>query len=181
LKRGSEGIVAKSCADNSIYNPGARGYLWIKWKKEYVKGMQDTFDLVVIGAFLGKGKRSKMYGSLLCAAYNKTKKRFESFCKLGSGFTDKVLGELPRKLRKYEVKNAAKNVIVHKDMKADIWFTPEMVVEVLGAEVTRSPLHTVNVEHGQGLALRFPRFVRYRPDKNARQATSVKEIKQLVR
>jgi len=181
LKRGSEGIVAKSCSKESIYKPGARGYEWIKWKKEYVAGMQDTFDLVVIGAFYGKGKRANVYGALLCAAYNITKKRFESFCKLGSGFTDKNLAKLPKKLKKYETKAIPKNVLVHKKMKADVWFKPVQVVEVLGAEVTRSPLHTTNIQSGKGLALRFPRFVRYRPDKKPKQATSVKEIKQLAK
>ena len=143
--------------------------------------MQDTFDLVVIGAFYGKGKRAKVYGALLCAAYNITKKRFESFCKVGSGFTDKNLAELPKKLKKYETKAIPKNVLVHKNMKADVWFKPVQVVEVLGAEVTRSPLHTTNIQSGKGLALRFPRFVRYRPDKKPTQTTSVKEIKQLVK
>ena len=181
LRRGSEGIVAKSCSKNSIYKPGARGYLWIKWKKEYVKGMQETFDLVIIGGYYGKGKRRGVFGALLCAAYNSKHKRYESFCKVGSGFTDTVLAELPSKLRKYEVKTKPKQVLVKKYMEPDVWFKPGMVIEVLGAEVTRSPHHAVNLEEGKGFALRFPRFMRYRLDKRADQATSVKEIKQMVK
>jgi len=176
ISRGSEGVIVKSMAKNSVYQPGTRGWLWIKWKPEYTKKLADTFDLVVIGAFAGKGKRAGTYGALLCAAYNKKTDSFETFCKLGSGFTDKALAGLPRKLAKYRVSHKPARAKVHKNMKPDVWFNPAVVVEVLGAEITRSPLHTVSVEKGKGLALRFPRFKRFREDKKAEQATTVKEI-----
>ncbi|RLE40445.1 hypothetical protein DRZ77_02245 [Candidatus Woesearchaeota archaeon] len=175
ISHGAEGIIAKSCAPDSTYKAGVRGWLWIKWKQEYQK-LADTFDLVVVGAFYGKGKRAGTYGALLCAAYNHKLDRFETFCKLGSGFTDKQLAELPKKFAKYKIPHKPARLLVHKDMKPDVWFTPAVVVEVLGAEITRSPLHTCAVEKGQGLALRFPRFVRYRADKSPEQATTVKEI-----
>lgn len=179
--RGSEGVVIKSCGKDSIYRAGVRAWQWIKWKKEYVKGMQDTFDLVVVGAFAGKGRRRGVYGALLCAAYNTKKKRFETFCKLGSGFTDKKLKELPKKFRWYTTRKQPKNVVVVKQMKPDYWIKPKIVVEVLGSEITKSPVHSCGKEKGQGLALRFPRFIRYREDKSAGQATTVKEIKQMIK
>ncbi len=175
LQRGCEGIVAKSCASDSYYTPGTRGWLWIKWKREYQKELADTFDLVVVGAFAGRGKRSGTYGALLCAAYNPDKEVFETFCKLGSGFTDKQLSMLPKIFP--QVRQQPKNVVVAKNMKPDFWVEPKTVIEVLGAEITKSQLHTC----GGGLALRFPRFVRYRPDKSPEQATTPQEIMQILK
>lgn len=175
LARGNEGLIAKSLAQDSAYKAGVRGWLWIKWKKEYAKGMQDTFDLVVVGGFYGRGRRSGSYGSLLCAAYNKGK--FETVTKLGAGFTDKNLAEFGKKLTL--VKEKPNKVIVHKQMKPDVWFKPLVVVEVLGAEITRSPIHTCAEREGKGLAIRFPRFLRYRDDKSVRQATTSKEIERM--
>jgi len=135
--------------------------------------MIDTFDLVVVGGFKGHGVRAGTYGSLLCAVYDKKSKKFDTFTKLGSGFTKKQLKELPRILNKYKIKEKHPKVNAKKQIKPDVWFKPAIVVEVLGAEITKSPLHTAN-----GLALRFPRFLRYRPDKSAKQATTVKEVLQ---
>jgi DNA ligase-1 len=174
LKHGAEGIMVKSCGKDSVYKAGTRGWLWIKWKPEYAKGLRDTFDLVVVGAFRGRGRRAGSYGSLLCAVYNKKKNRYDTFTKLGSGFTDEQLDKLPKKFKKYELKHKHPLVNAKKEMKPDVWFEPAVVVEVLGAEITKSPIHTA-----EGLALRFPRFLRYRPEKSPEQATTVKEVKQM--
>ena len=173
LKRGAEGIIAKSNAGDSIYKAGKRGWFWIKWKREYAKGVKDTYDLVVVGAFVGKGRRAGTYGALLCAVYNPKKRQFETFTKLGAGFTDKVLAELPKILSKYKTSEKPENVAVKKTMKPDIYFKPGIVVEVLGAEVTKSP------SHSSGYALRFPRFINFRPDKSPGQATTIKEVKRI--
>ncbi len=175
LERGCEGIVAKSCASNAFYTPGARGWLWIKWKREYQKELADTFDLVVVGAFAGRGRRKGVYGALLCAVYDEKKDVFETFCKLGTGFSDKDLAVLPKKFP--AVKQKPKNVVVAPSMKPDVWVAPQCVVEVLGAEITKSPLHTA----AGGLALRFPRFIRYRKDKSARQATTSEEVRRMIK
>lgn len=181
IQHGGEGIIAKSNAPNSFYTPGKRGWLWIKWKREYSKEMADTFDFVIVGAFMGKGKRSGAYGALLCAVYNSVKDVFETVCKLGSGFTDKQLRELPPLLKKYAVATKPARVIISKTLLPDIWFEPAIVVEVTGAELTRSSIHTRAIKKGTGLSLRFPRFIRYRDDKKPEQATTVKEIEALVR
>jgi len=176
LERGCEGIIVKSTAPESVYKAGTRGWLWIKWKKEYVKEMHDTFDLVVIGAFFGKGKRAGVYGALLLAAYNEKDDVFESVTKCGTGFTDEVLEELPKKLGKNKVSRKPVRVKVKKEMEPDVWFEPKIVMEVLGAEITRSPIHACAVKEEKGLAIRFPRFIRFRDDKKAEQATTNKEI-----
>jgi DNA ligase-1 len=181
LSRGGEGVVIKSMQKDSVYQAGTRGWLWIKWKPEYSAKLADTFDLAVVGAFAGRGKRAGAYGALLCAVYNEKTDEFETFCKLGSGFTDEMLEQIPRKLGKYKIPHKPARLKVHKDMKPDVWFEPKIVVEVLGAEITRSPLHTSAEEQGKGLALRFPRFKRFRDDKKAEQATTSKEILQMFR
>jgi len=171
LKAGDEGIIVKS--HDGVYQAGTRGWNWIKWKKDYVSEMVDNFDLVLIGAFYGKGRRSGSYGALLCAAYDQKEDQFFSVCKLGTGLTDENLEGLPKKMEKYVSDKKPARVTVKKEMEPDVWFEPEIVVEVLAAEVTKSPFHTA------GYALRFPRFVNYRKDKDAEQATTVKEIKEM--
>ena len=135
---------------------------------------RDTFDLVVIGAFFGKGKRSGTYGALLCASYNDKDDTFETITRLGTGLTDEILAELPQKLKKYQTDKKPARVTA-TEIKPDLWFEPAVVVEVLAAEITKSPSHAL------GLALRFPRFIRFRDDKKAEQATTSKEIKQMFK
>lgn len=175
LKAGYEGIIVKSMAEDSVYQAGTRGWNWIKWKKEYVKEMIDTFDLVIVGAYHGQGRRSGVYGALLCAAYNEKEDTFETFCKLGTGMTDEQLAEIPKMLAKYELKKKPARLKIKKEMEAEVWFEPRIVVEVFGAEITKSPYHTC----GSGLALRFPRLVKFRDDKKAEQATTSKEIEKM--
>ncbi|MBI1968312.1 ATP-dependent DNA ligase [Candidatus Woesearchaeota archaeon] len=173
LKKGYEGIMIKSLSGE--YQAGTRGWNWIKWKKEYEKEMADTFDLVVVGAFYGRGRRKGVYGALLCAAYNHEKDAFETVTKVGTGLTDEQLAALPKHLAKYQTDKKPARLIVEKEMVPDVWFEPKVVLEVTAAEITQSPFHSL------GYALRFPRFVRFRDDKKAEQATTSKEIKQMAR
>ncbi len=171
LDAGYEGIMIKSLSGE--YQAGTRGWNWIKWKKEYVHEMSDTFDLVIVGAFHGKGKRSGVYGALLCAVYDASEDRFLTLCKVGTGLTDEVLELLPTKLKKYVVSEKPVRVQVKKEMIPDLWFEPAVVIEVLAAELTKSPFHTA------GVALRFPRFVHFRDDKKASQATTLTEVTEI--
>lgn len=174
LERGTEGIMAKSLGDDSIYRAGARAWLWIKWKKDYLEGMVDTFDLVLIGAIYGTGKRAKGYGTLLGATYNANTDMFESFCKIGTGFTDETLDEMPEKFKGLLSKE--KPARVRSELKPDVWFEPGVVMEVSGAEITESPLHSCGVDElGKGLSLRFPRFRQFR-EKKPEDATSTEEV-----
>lgn len=178
--KGGEGVVIKSLRPDSKYQAGVRGWHWIKWKPEYAKGMQDTFDLVVIGAFWGRGRRSGAFGALLCAVYNPMTGLFESVCKVGSGFSDADLASLSKKVKR--VASMPKQVVVTGPMTPDVWVEPSKVVEVLAAEVTRSPFHAAGRgSSDKGFALRFPRFVRWRTDKTAEQATTTDEIARMAR
>jgi DNA ligase 1 len=180
IDQGYEGLIAKSQGDDSQYKAGARAWQWIKWKKDYQQDMVDTFDLVIIGAFYGKGKRSGTYGSLLCATYNEKRDEFESVTKVGTGLTDEMLQNLPKLLDVHKVKKRPARVVVKKEMQPDAWFEPVIVVEVLAAEISRGPMHTCSSRDGKGLALRFPRFLRIRDDKTAEQATTSSEVEDLI-
>ena len=178
IENGCEGLVCKSVSKDSVYQAGARGWLWIKYKRDYKSEMTDTVDLVVVGAFHGRGKRAGAYGALLLAAYNSENDTFETVTKCGTGFTDEDLAKLPRMLEEHIV--AHKHPRVNSMLQADVWFEPAIVIEILGAEVTLSPIHTCaldSIRKGSGLAIRFPRFTgNYRVDKAAEDATTASEI-----
>ncbi len=177
LESGCEGLVVKAMHKDSIYQAGVRGWLWIKYKRDYKSEMTDTVDLVVVGAFYGRGRRAGTYGALLVAAYDPDTDRFKTVCKVGSGFSDEELIELPKKLEPYKL--PYKHPRVDSDMDADVWFEPVLVIEVIGAELTLSPIHTCCkgwVKPGVGISIRFPRFVRWRPDKRPEDVTSTKEL-----
>ena len=178
IENGCEGLVCKSIAEDSVYQAGARGWLWIKYKRDYKSEMTDTVDLVIVGAFHGRGKRAGTYGALLLAAYNPENDTFETVTKCGTGFTDEDLAKLPKMLAKHKIDH--KHPRVQSLIEADVWFEPVIVIEVLGAEITLSPIHTCAMDairKGSGLAIRFPRFTgNYRIDKSAEDATTAEEI-----
>ncbi|MBH59218.1 MAG: ATP-dependent DNA ligase [Thaumarchaeota archaeon] len=176
IEEGCEGLVIKDLQGN--YRAGAREYLWIKLKREYKSEMADTLDLVIIGAMYGKGKRVNKYGALLLAVYDKKQDMFRSFCKVGTGFSDEQLHKIHQVLQKDIIKN--KHVRVDSKMDMDVWFEPNIVLEISGSEITISPIHTANkdeVRKNFGLALRFPIFTgRIRDDKKPQDVTSTEEI-----
>ena len=175
---GCEGLVVKSTADDSIYRAGARSWLWVKLKRSYQSKMVEPVDLVVVGAFHGRGRRAGSYGALLAATYDPDADVFRTVCKVGSGFTDEDLGRLPGMLEEYRRED--RHPRVDALLEADIWFSPSLVIEVLGDEITLSPIHTCafnRMREKSGLAIRFPRFTgRWREDKAPEDATQVDEI-----
>lgn len=180
IQEGTEGLVLKSVGPESFYEAGHRGFQWIKWKRSYRSEMRDTVDLVAVGAFSGRGKRVGTYGALLMAAYNSDADQFETVCKLGSGFTDEDLDRLPKLFDKLQHPHPR----VKSILKADVWFVPNKVVEVLGDELSLSPVHSAAygaVKEGTGLAIRFPRLIRWRDDRSAEDATTVDELVKMYR
>ena len=183
VESGSEGIMCKSVNQDSIYQAGARGWLWIKYKRDYKSEIVDTLDLVVVGAFHGRGKRAGTFGAFLLAAYDPDTDVFETVTKVGTGFTDADLEKLPKMLYKHKISH--KHPRVNSTLDVDVWFEPAVVIETIGAEITVSPIHTcaMNViREESGLALRFPRFTgKYRIDKSAEDATTNKEVIEMYR
>lgn len=176
IESGCEGLILKD--EQGIYQAGARGWSWIKLKRSYQSKMVEPIDVVVVGAFMGRGRRSGTYGALLVAVYDHDKDIFPTICKIGSGFTDEELAKLPEMLGQYRLEK--KDVRVESIMDADVWFEPKIVLEVIGDELTLSPIHPCGIggiRENAGIAIRFPRFMHnFRWDKGPEDATTVSEI-----
>jgi DNA ligase-1 len=182
-ENGCEGLVIKAIGPSSVYQAGSRGFLWIKYKREYRSDMADTVDLVVVGAFAGRGRRAGTYGALLMAAYDEQLDVFKTVCKLGTGFDDVTLAKLPQILSVDRIDHVHPRV--DSKIDADFWFVPRKVLELIGSELTLSPSHTSGlgvIKKGVGLAIRFPRFTgTWRDDKAAEDATTVTELIHMYR
>ena len=176
INAGSEGLMLKTL--NSPYQAGSRGSYWLKLKREYQNELGDSLDLVVIGGFFGKGRRTGNYGTLLLATYEEDEDTFTSICKVGTGFSDEDLDQLYQILNpKVTIK---KNPRINSEMEADVWFEPELVIEVVASEITLSPIHKAardKIRKGAGLALRFPKFTgKMRVEKLAEDASTNEEV-----
>jgi len=182
IEDGAEGVMVKALHDQSVYQAGARGWLWIKYKRDYKSEMIDTVDLVVVGAFKGRGRRGGKIGALLFAAYDKATDTFQTVCKVGSGFSDADLEKMDELLKPYIIPHRHPRVI--SDIEPDIWVVPALVAEILGSELTLSPQHTCcrgAIRKGVGISIRFPRFIRWRPDKSPEDATTTEELIEMYR
>jgi len=176
INSGCEGLMLKSL--EAKYRAGARGSNWLKLKREYRNELGDSLDLVVIGAFFGKGRRTGKYGTLLLATYNDENDSFPSICKVGTGFTDENLDQFYQILSgKVTLK---KNSRIISEMEADVWFEPELVIEIVASEITLSPIHKTAldvVRKGSGMALRFPKFTgKIRLEKSPENASTGQEV-----
>ena len=181
INAGSEGLMLKML--DKPYQAGSRGSYWLKLKREYQNELGDSLDLVVIGGFFGKGRRTGNYGTLLLATYNEDEDTFPSICKVGTGFSDESLDQLYQILHpKVTIK---KNPRIISEMEADVWFEPELVIEVVASEITLSPIHKAakdRIRKGAGLALRFPKFTgKIRVEKAVEDASTNEEVITLYR
>ena len=176
INSGCEGLMLKQL--DSPYRAGARASNWLKLKREYRNELGDSLDLVVVGAFYGRGRRTGRYGALLLSAYDDQTDAFPSICKVGTGFTDDSLDQFYQILSdKITVK---KDPRIESGLEADVWFEPEVVIEIVASEITLSPIHKVamdKIRKGAGLALRFPKFTgKIRFEKTSENATTIDEI-----
>jgi DNA ligase-1 len=180
---GCEGLVCKSVGPSSAYQAGARGWQWIKLKRDYRTELSDTVDLVVVGAFYGRGRRRGVYGALLLAAYDPDTDLFPTVTRLGTGFSDAELAALPERLA--PLAHAERPARVYAWQDPDVWFEPGQVLEILSAELTLSPNYTAawgQIKEDAGLAMRFPRFTgRWRDDKAPEDATTTRELVEMFR
>ena len=176
INSGCEGLMLKT--PNAGYRAGARGSNWLKLKREYRNELGDSLDLVVIGAYFGRGRRTGLYGTLLLGTYNPEKDNFPSICKVGTGFTDESLDQLYQILSNKVI--LKKNPRVISEMEADVWLEPELVLEVVASEITLSPIHKTGlnlVRENSGFALRFPKFTgKIRYEKAVEDASTHDEV-----
>lgn len=175
MKEGLEGIMAKKL--DAPYHAGGRGYHWVKYKKHTEsKGVNDTIDCVLMGAYRGKGKRIAFgVGGFLLGVPGKDNKfsdgvKFYSISNLGTGLTDEQFRSMYKMVEDLKVPVQPESYVVDKNTAPDIWIAPKVVLEILADEITISPRHTAKY------SLRFPRLIRVREDKNPEQATSVHEV-----
>jgi len=176
INSGCEGLMLKVI--DSPYRAGTRGSNWLKLKREYQNELGDSLDLVVVGAFFGRGRRTGKYGTLLLSSYNSESDTFPTICKVGTGFTDENLDQLFQILsNKVTLK---KNPRVVSTMEADIWFEPELVLEIVASEISLSPIHKTGlnmIRNDIGFALRFPKFTgKIRSEKSAEDASVDEEV-----
>lgn len=179
-------------------------YLWVvivnpylQVKKDYLAGVGDSLDLVVVGGYYGKGKRTNVYGAFLLACYDAEAETYQTICKIGTGFSEEMLKSHWDTLHPLETEKPRGDISVG-GAKPDIWFEPKVVWEVLTADLSLSPIYTaaqgvVRVKHSfwgfvdipshkvdeRGVSLRFPRFIRIRDDKNADDATGPEQIAEM--
>jgi DNA ligase-1 len=181
IENGCEGVMIKHLP--SVYRAGARGYAWVKLKREYRTELADTLDLVIVGALHGRGRRVGKYGALLLAAYDRNSDTFRSVSKVGTGFTDEHLDQFYQQLERHVIERRHSRVDTGMDM--DVWFEPAIVIEIVASEITLSPSHTAakdSIKEGYGLALRFPKFTgKIRDDKEPEDATDVDEVVTMYR
>lgn len=173
LKMGLEGVVVKKA--NAGYVSGRTGWNWVKMKEvEGTRGkLSDTLDCVIMGYTTGRGKRVGFgVGQFLAGIVDGDS--YKTITKVGTGLSDVQFRELFKRLKPLKTLKKPKEYVVHKDLEPDFWVTPSVVVELAADEITKSPKHTA------GWALRFPRLVKFRDDKDASQATTLKEVNNLV-
>ena len=176
INAGCEGLMLKT--PSAPYRAGARGSNWLKLKREYRNELGDSLDLIVIGAYFGRGRRTGLYGTLLLGTYNQESDVFPSICKVGTGFTDESLDQLYQILsNKVTLK---KNPRIISEMEADVWLEPELILEIVGSEITLSPIHKTGlnlIRKGSGFALRFPKFTgKIRYEKAVEDASTDEEV-----
>jgi DNA ligase-1 len=171
LERGLEGLVVKRV--DSPYQAGARNFNWVKLKRHSRGALDDTIDCVLLGYFVGRGKRVGLgVGALLVGVYDQDNDVFKTVTKIGTGLSDEQWREVGVRAEPFRAEQ--KPARVQSTITPSVWLEPKIVLEVLADEITSSPNHTA------GYALRFPRVIRFRDaDKRPEDATSLRELLEL--
>ncbi|CAK97160.1 uncharacterized protein An12g04690 [Aspergillus niger] len=191
VKASCEGLMVKMLdTEESGYEPSKRSRNWLKVKKDYLSGVGDSLDLVVLGAYHGRGKRTSVYGAFLLAAYNSSTQTYETICNIGTGFSEAVLEEFYNALSPLTI-DRPKPFYSHSNVpkdQPDVWFEPRLVWEVKTADLTLSPRYKAAADEfmgttggGKGVSLRFPRFIKSRDDKKPEQATTTRAVAEMYR
>ncbi|MDP3998880.1 MAG: ATP-dependent DNA ligase [bacterium] len=190
IARGLEGIMAKRL--DGVYQAGARGWNWIKFKRSYSGKLEDTIDAVVMGYDFGQGKRNTFgIGDFLIGIYDQKRDVFVTIAKIGTGLTDEEWRRMKKECDEVKTTHKPARYDIDKLMACDVWVDPQKVVVIRADEITRSSIHTAGrvlkkSKSGEawdvdvpGFALRFPRLIEFRSDKLPEDSTTLKEIKEM--
>ncbi|CAA6665437.1 unnamed protein product [Spirodela intermedia] len=177
-KSSCEGIIAKSLDVNAGYAPSKRSDAWLKVKRDYVDELGDSLDLVPIGAWYGNGRKAGWYSPFLLACYKPSTEEFQSVCRVMSGFSDSFYIEMKAFFWGDKILSR-KPPYYLTDESPDVWFPPELVWEIRGADMTISPVHhaAIGLVHpSRGISMRFPRFVCSVPDRRPEDCSTDMDI-----
>lgn len=173
-----EGIMVKD--PSSIYRPDKRGEGWLKIKPEYVDGLMDELDLLIVGGYWGKGRRGGMMSHFLCAVAEapcpgEKPSVFHTLCRIGSGYTMKELYDLGLKLAKhwkvYRKSDPPASLLCGTE-RPEVYIEPchSVILQVKAAEIVGSDMYKTNC------TLRFPRIEKIREDKEWHQCMTLAEL-----
>jgi DNA ligase-1 len=177
---GTEGLIVKTLGD--AYEPSRRSSHWLKLKKDYMDGVADTFDLVPIGAWHGRGKRTGVYGAYLLAIWDPEAEEFQAITKIGTGFSEALLAELAGSMAADAIPAAKPYYRTGDAATPDVWFDAKRVWEVKAADLSISPAYPAaagRVDDAKGISIRFPRLVRVREDKGPEDSTSPEQVAEM--
>ncbi|KAL5743380.1 hypothetical protein ACOSQ2_026496 [Xanthoceras sorbifolium] len=181
LNSSCEGIMIKSLDVDAGYCPSKRTDTWLKVKRDYVEGLNDSLDLVPIGAWHGNGRKAGWYSPFLMACYNPETEEFQSVCRVMSGFSDSFYTEM-KEFYSGEKILSKKPPYYRTAEVPDMWFSAELVWEIRGADFTVSPVHqaAIGLVHpSRGISIRFPRFIRTVSDRNPEDCSTAADVAEM--
>ncbi|ETO12360.1 hypothetical protein RFI_25015 [Reticulomyxa filosa] len=184
INKNLEGLVLKDSL--SVYEPNKRH--WLKMKRDYLDSgeMAEAADLVVLGAYKGSGKHGGLYSTFLTGVLDSNLQQFKTVCKVHNGLDDEQLKTFTNTLDMVEFNQdeCPLWLDVTRTLEPD-WIVrnpkKSPVFEVTGFDYSESQVHSATDEKGNRVSIRFPRVTKIRTEKNYKTATTLQELRHLIK